>query len=688
MAEAVGDNEEMEFEHYTPNHPLPEEIRQMKRDDTVCRYCGVSYLIHNEIKALEKKLKEVENELEHYRGSVERERGLKQRVEDLEKQETDLRQALTAKDGVISTLQSDVKSREEMIKKMCSTNKDLEQKLSETIGTKEMLRMKLDICKSRLPSVLSEVKHQRKCLSELQTLVQLEYKTVLDKASDKLISELRQKEKLNTQIYESKLAELQTEKLDMENRTKHSEESSREQTEELIRRCEELQQALDQKTAEMEKSVSSLRMLTLEVEQFKDNVKVKNQDIENLNAQLRQNTSSHEQAVKRLHGELEQRQKDLQVSQKQFKDLSNQLQEHQNLEKEIQRRASISISQTQELKGRYDRAQMDLEALKAERELMIEAHQNRISELKESFKNKMFEAEKWPEKLEAALKKERERHNSDMTALEEKLKENFILEMQIEKQKHRELLQEYLEKYKEKENKYKVQIGDLESQLRSAGADHQKLLDDLKNRAAETETKLRKEIENLKSIIRDLEERLAKAGTGGEDKVLSLKEELLDTKDSLLNYQQEVKAVQQQLDSKSQEVGPWCCFLQETVRKECEERFELTEALSEGQRAAPGPQKTPGESLLLHRPSKQSAGSVTPSNHRNGTANLSGRSSQNFGLIGSPDRFRKLATGGLDVTSTNINMEFEKSPAKPSGKLKGKSIAENRRRITMLLGKK
>lgn len=50
MAEAVGDNEEVEFERYTPNHPLPEEIRQMKRDDTVCRYCGVSYLIHNEIK--------------------------------------------------------------------------------------------------------------------------------------------------------------------------------------------------------------------------------------------------------------------------------------------------------------------------------------------------------------------------------------------------------------------------------------------------------------------------------------------------------------------------------------------------------------------------------------------------------------------------------------------------------------
>ena len=38
-------------------HPLPEEIRKMARDETVCKFCGVSYLIHNEIKALEDKLK-------------------------------------------------------------------------------------------------------------------------------------------------------------------------------------------------------------------------------------------------------------------------------------------------------------------------------------------------------------------------------------------------------------------------------------------------------------------------------------------------------------------------------------------------------------------------------------------------------------------------------------------------------
>ena len=56
------------MDHYTPEHPLPEEIQSMQRDDTVCQFCGVSYLIHNEIKALEEKLAKVEAELDTLRG--------------------------------------------------------------------------------------------------------------------------------------------------------------------------------------------------------------------------------------------------------------------------------------------------------------------------------------------------------------------------------------------------------------------------------------------------------------------------------------------------------------------------------------------------------------------------------------------------------------------------------------------
>ena len=50
------ENIEFSFQRYTPQHPLPAEIKSMNHDETICEYCGISYLIHTEIKNLEDKL--------------------------------------------------------------------------------------------------------------------------------------------------------------------------------------------------------------------------------------------------------------------------------------------------------------------------------------------------------------------------------------------------------------------------------------------------------------------------------------------------------------------------------------------------------------------------------------------------------------------------------------------------------
>lgn len=54
---AVGLTGRQSFEKHTPVYPLPNEILTMPRDETVCQFCGVSYLIHNEIKKLEDRIK-------------------------------------------------------------------------------------------------------------------------------------------------------------------------------------------------------------------------------------------------------------------------------------------------------------------------------------------------------------------------------------------------------------------------------------------------------------------------------------------------------------------------------------------------------------------------------------------------------------------------------------------------------
>lgn len=54
------------FEKHTPIFPLPNEILQMTKDETVCHFCGVSYLIHTEIKRLEDRIKALESQLTDY----------------------------------------------------------------------------------------------------------------------------------------------------------------------------------------------------------------------------------------------------------------------------------------------------------------------------------------------------------------------------------------------------------------------------------------------------------------------------------------------------------------------------------------------------------------------------------------------------------------------------------------------
>ncbi|CAH8596925.1 unnamed protein product [Schistosoma turkestanicum] len=49
---------------YRPKYPLPEELRDIRTEETFCAYCGVSYLILNEIKFLEDKSENLKKELE------------------------------------------------------------------------------------------------------------------------------------------------------------------------------------------------------------------------------------------------------------------------------------------------------------------------------------------------------------------------------------------------------------------------------------------------------------------------------------------------------------------------------------------------------------------------------------------------------------------------------------------------
>ena len=104
--------------------------------------------------------------------------------------------------------------------------------------------------------------------------------------------------------------------------------------------------------------------------------------------------------------------------------------------------------------------------------------------------------------MEEALQKEREKHKQEMAALEDKFKENFVMELQIEKQKHSQLLEKARDDGRGAEEELRQQVQKLKAQQKSELSDFHKQLAENKARFRETESDLRQEIQNLKKARR------------------------------------------------------------------------------------------------------------------------------------------------------------------------------------------
>lgn len=46
-----------------PEHPLPDELEKLDESETVCKFCGISYLIHREVAKLKDELEKTQNKM-------------------------------------------------------------------------------------------------------------------------------------------------------------------------------------------------------------------------------------------------------------------------------------------------------------------------------------------------------------------------------------------------------------------------------------------------------------------------------------------------------------------------------------------------------------------------------------------------------------------------------------------------
>uniref|UniRef100_K7EBE0 Leucine, glutamate and lysine rich 1 n=1 Tax=Ornithorhynchus anatinus TaxID=9258 RepID=K7EBE0_ORNAN len=212
----------MTMDRHIPVHALPEEIQKMPRDETVCKYCGISYLILHEFKDMEEKMKAMEKEMKFYQGSVEREKTLQEKLQSLSQDFQEYKSDCESKTERIKILSKDLKNQQEELQSANEKLKRFEEKLevahkqaqhfSKTLDQHQLIMKEtlllLPSTKSDLARIKKEVSNAFQHWTSLKGDIFLQLKTI----SEVALTEISKLKKY--------LAESQCDKVCLENEVK------------------------------------------------------------------------------------------------------------------------------------------------------------------------------------------------------------------------------------------------------------------------------------------------------------------------------------------------------------------------------------------------------------------------------------------------------------------------------------
>ncbi|KAJ1088094.1 hypothetical protein NDU88_001253 [Pleurodeles waltl] len=683
------------MDQHTPMHPLPEEIQKMARDETVCKYCGVSYLILHEYKLMEEKVKAMEKEMQFYRGSVEREKALQAELRSLNLQFEQSKTDNAFQGERIQNLTIQLEKQQNDLQSVFDAQRCLEEQLKEAHSQSQLFRERitcqsvalnktvplLHFAKTELISVRKEVL----CIFETWAEMKRKLLVEVEEAAKAALTELR--------ILRGSLAGSQNENVCLRDKVKELQlvsDSFVSKTQELqksLKNENELQnlcQNLDNKTLDLQNQLKTaelnLQKVTSEMQHYRDMLLMKSKDTDECQAKLKLLEQDAENVKSRFNADLLEKENILMDYQQKCKHLLEELTEKKRNEENMIRRASHSDNELAVLKTIAKQAEEEVAKLKQERESMMMSHQNRIEQLQEGFRQKMLKGDGWRAKMESELNKERANHSSELDELAFRLKEEAKIELDIEKQKHQELIRMYQKDQEEMQKKIPVLIS-------SARHDQQMEITLLAGKLQEAQSKLmqkeearEKEMQSLKNIISDLELRLKHEQNNGYLFSEENKKELDQKSDELKRLTQEHNKLLHNLSLVQEENT----FLQETVRRECEERFELTEALTLAR-----------EQILEFK----KIGEKFPSQHTSTSQSLpSGLLKSNRQKIftrPTPDKETKLTGryGDLGPVSASAptqhrridKMGFSALPSPHPPRERASSVGEARKRITAIL---
>ncbi|XP_027750653.1 leucine-, glutamate- and lysine-rich protein 1 [Empidonax traillii] len=559
----------------------------MSRDETVCKYCGVSYLILHEFKVMEEKVKAMEKEVKFYEGSVEREQRLQAELQALYRDLERYRAASESKSERIKNLTMELKTKQEEFKNVKADLQYFQEEKEAAYKQSQVLRSTLEhhcstlnkavslfpFIRSELDSIKEVISTNLENWAAMKEEISLQIKTVskealteIPKLNQRLAKSQRENECLQEKVKHltgvADTVELKTQQL----------QTSLQQGNELQSRCRELQKETLDLTNQVESTGLQLQKVTAELDHYKKLLMVKSTELEVCQNELKKMKYENGISESRLTKELKEKEESLLLCQQVCKHLQEEVAEKERKEEDLKRRTGRSESELETLKTLLSQTEEEVVMLKQERELMVVSHQTRTEQLQEALRQKMRSEETWREKLEMDLAKGEARQKEAIL----KVKEEARVELDLERQKQQELITKYQRDHEELQKKIPGLISSATKSLRMETEILEKKLQDAQMKLAEKDGDKEKEIQSLKRLISELEFQLTMEKNNNESFLDKLRKEMKHKSDELEKLTQERTQLIHSLSQVQEENS----LLQETVRRECEERCGLTAALS------------------------------------------------------------------------------------------------------------
>ncbi|XP_072897155.1 uncharacterized protein lekr1 [Hemitrygon akajei] len=653
--------EQINMERHIPVHPLPEDIQQMPQNETVCKYCGVSYLIHHEFKLMEEKLKAMEAELEFYCGSVAREKilqrelwSINQCMEQLKNDNQEKKESLNFLNGQLAAKQKEL---EDAFLKMDGVSDQLIEAQSQLKLYRERAKQQghiveqADTCLQGIRTELAMLKEDIRdnlMLWDPFSKSLAQYLKVANSSIQMEIFQLQESLKRSNEevdILQNQVKELHVSTNTVALQNQQINDLAQKKTE-LEIRCHDLQEQALVLEKQLITQQLNFQKVTEEMEHYKE-LLLNKSEVEGLLSKINELECAHEEQQSRYCKEIKEKEEKWLHFEQKYKSLEEQLEQKVRKETEVENQTSKSLGELLTLQTALSQAEEKLAALTQEREQMIVSHQNRIEQLQESFRQKLRNEESWREKMDSELSKQHEKHCTELKELTQQMKEEAKFQLDIERERHQELITKYREEFKTLQAKVPELVSAATSKL-------QMEVNRMKSKLQETQCQITQkdhckddEISKLVKINSQLEIRLKQEQNKVEFMNEGFKSEMQQKSAEIRESKQEILQLKEALDQAEKENT----FLAETVRRECEERYELTEALSQAKEQLMELKRLSGEPSPSYYSISQRSISSSSSNQECKTQRSPSNSSRSKvnGLQGHPAKANSLHSAGCSA---------------------------------------